>query len=94
VRQLRQTPAVEARLQLAAHAHRQVAEVLGLNPANPLDPRQSLFELGMDSLTALEIKNRFQTSLGCQVPAGLLLDRPSLDGLVDYLAINLQEQAS
>lgn len=94
VRQLRQTPAVEARQQLAVHAHKQVAEVLGLNPANPLDPRQSLFELGMDSLTALEIKNRFQNSLGCQVPAGLLLDRPSLDGLVDYLAINLQEQAS
>jgi hypothetical protein len=45
--------------------------------------------MGMDSLMALELKNRLQTSLGCSMPATLAFDYPSIEALADYLSKQL-----
>ena len=42
--------------------------------------------MGMDSLTAVELKNRVQTSLGCRLPSTVAFECPTIDALVDYLA--------
>jgi acyl transferase domain-containing protein len=70
---------------LAAHVHQTVAGVLRYeNPAS-LSPDQGFFQLGMDSLMAVELKNRLQTSLGRHLRSTLAFDYPSVNLLSRYL---------
>jgi acyl transferase domain-containing protein/acyl carrier protein len=60
-----------------------VIEVLAL-PDNEVAPRARLFDLGIDSLTALDIKNRLQKLLDCSLSSTLLFDHPTIEALTDY----------
>ena len=71
---------------LLDHVRLQVAQVLGLNSSQQIHLQQGFFDLGMDSLTSLELKNRLQTSLGCSIASTAIFDYPTLEELVDYLA--------
>ena len=71
---------------LLAHVQEQVARVFGLDPAKPLDRRQALSEMGMDSLMSVELKNRLQSSLGRSLPTTLAFDYPTIEALAGYLA--------
>ena len=84
--QLECLPAQEQQEALSAHVCAQIAKVLGLNPAEGIDPDQGFFDLGMDSLTSVELRNRLQTSLNCRLPTTVTIDYPTLPKLVDYLA--------
>jgi acyl carrier protein len=85
-RVLEEAPANERRDQLAIHVRGQVAQVLGL-PAGTLPPlEQGFFNLGMDSLLTLELRNRLQTSLACSLPTTLTFNYPTIEALVAYLA--------
>nr|UUL70766.1 Beta-ketoacyl-acyl-carrier-protein synthase I [Vitiosangium cumulatum] len=70
---------------LSAHIREQAIKVLGLNPSHPLNPQQPLSELGLDSLTAVELKNALGRTLGCSLHATLLFDYPTIDALTRYL---------
>jgi acyl carrier protein len=52
---------------LQSYLSEQVARVLGL-PASQLDVQQPLSNLGLDSLMAVELKNRIAVDLGVNVP--------------------------
>jgi NAD(P)-dependent dehydrogenase (short-subunit alcohol dehydrogenase family) len=52
---------------LQSYVSEQVARVLGLSPAQ-LDMQQPLTNLGLDSLMAVELKNRISADLGINVP--------------------------
>lgn len=71
---------------LQAHIQEQAAHVLGIHPAQRLDPQRGLFELGMDSLMALELKHRLESSLGCAIPAILAFEHPTVSALTNHLA--------
>jgi len=59
---------------------------LGLDPARPIDERQPLNELGMDSLMAVELRNLLGSlEPGRPLPATLLFDYPSVGAVADYL---------
>lgn len=68
---------------------RELARVLGHRDAAGLDPRAGLAELGLDSLLALELRNRLQAATGIELPATLAFDHPSLERLASYLASRL-----
>jgi acyl carrier protein len=70
---------------LEAHVREEIARVLRLEP-DRIDARQPLSDLGLDSLMALELRNRFQDSLGAPLSATLLFAQPTLQDLVPYLA--------
>ena len=86
---LEATPPNERRLLLVAHVRRQVANVLGISHPESIAMDTGFFDLGMDSLTSVELRNKLQSSLKCSVPSTLAFDYPKLNKLVDYLAQQL-----
>ncbi|GET43760.1 polyketide synthase [Microseira wollei NIES-4236] len=83
--QLEAALASERRTLLVAQVRAQVAKVLGLNPSDPIDLKKGFFELGMDSLTSVELRNRLQKCLECKLPSTLTFDYPTVESLVNYL---------
>ncbi len=64
-----------------------VAEAAGmLAIRGTIDPRRPLRELGLDSLAALELRNRLGRLCAAVLPAGLLFDYPTIAALTEHLA--------
>jgi NADPH:quinone reductase-like Zn-dependent oxidoreductase/acyl carrier protein len=90
--QLKVTPRAKRKGLLVSHVREQITKVLG--SPEPVGLQQALGDLGMDSLMAVELRNRLQTSLGCTIPATLAFDYPTVAALVDYLTEVLELEAS
>jgi len=71
---------------LLAHVREQVVRVLGLDPARPPSSRQGLTDIGMDSLMAVELRNRLEASLGCSLPSTLAFEHPNIEALTGFLS--------
>jgi NADPH:quinone reductase-like Zn-dependent oxidoreductase/acyl carrier protein/NADP-dependent 3-hydroxy acid dehydrogenase YdfG len=78
-------PPARRRGALLAHVREVAARVLDL-PAADLAPQQGLRELGMDSLMAVELRNRLQAAVGRALPATLAFDHPTIDAVAAFLA--------
>jgi acyl carrier protein len=59
---------------------------LGFATVQTANLQHGFFDLGMDSLMAVELKNRLQTSLHHALPTTLAFDYPSVEALGEYLA--------
>ncbi|MBE9169285.1 type I polyketide synthase [Pleurocapsales cyanobacterium LEGE 06147] len=85
LRQLNAAPAKQRQAILTASLQKEVATVLGRDSSQTLDPQLGFFEMGMDSLMTLELKNRLQASLGHALPSTLTFEYPTIEALVGYL---------
>lgn len=65
-----------------------LAEVLGLDNPSAIDPGQSVFEYGMNSLMAIDFKNRLQGKLHAKLPATLVLKHPTVQAMVQFVVQN------
>ncbi|MFJ9950941.1 type I polyketide synthase [Kitasatospora sp. NPDC091207] len=63
----------------------QVAVVLGYSASHHIDVDQGLFEIGFDSLTALELRNRLGELMGAKLSAGLVFDHPTPGMIVAHM---------
>ncbi|NGM19909.1 SDR family NAD(P)-dependent oxidoreductase [Roseomonas stagni] len=80
------TPQAAPTAALADLIAAEASAVLGVPPGQALDRRANLFELGLDSLMAVELRNRLQSRLGRgALSATLLFDHSSVAALAAHL---------
>jgi acyl carrier protein len=65
----------------------EAAAVLGLTSVNPDRP---LHEVGLDSLMALELRNRVVASTGLQLPTTLLFTYPTVSALAELIESHIR----
>ncbi len=70
---------------LLSHIRQKVAEVLATNNPSAVDLDEPLQAMGIDSLMAIELRNKLGQSAGKTLPATLLFEYPSITALADYL---------
>ncbi|WP_410658218.1 SDR family NAD(P)-dependent oxidoreductase [Amycolatopsis sp. lyj-112] len=66
----------------------QVAAVLGHDEA--VDAEAAFLELGFDSLTAVDLRNRLATATGLRLPPSLVFDHPNPLAVADRIATDLK----
>ncbi|MGN7610529.1 SDR family NAD(P)-dependent oxidoreductase [Magnetococcales bacterium HHB-1] len=75
--------------QLEKYLRQEIASAIGLKSPDALSPRKRLFEMGLDSLGAVELKNRLSAHLNQTLNATLLFDFPTLESLHTHLCEQL-----
>ncbi|MFF4701458.1 beta-ketoacyl reductase, partial [Streptomyces chattanoogensis] len=68
---------------------RQVALVLGHGSGNDIPVSVAFKDLGFDSLTAVELRNRLQTGTGLRLPPTLVFNQPNPAALASHLITEL-----
>src|SRR6202043_2403885 len=76
-----------------AHVQKSLAQVMALESPE-LDPEESLSNLGLDSLMALELQHSLEESFGAKLPIELLMGIPSLNEFVTRLLDILAKPAA
>ncbi|MBS9534283.1 SDR family NAD(P)-dependent oxidoreductase [Mycobacterium sp. M1] len=96
VERLTAAPVGQRRRLLSDYLRDAVAQVTRVSPAE-IREDAGFFDLGMDSLMAVELRQRIEQGVGKEIPATLAMDYPRLSDVVDYLlgeVLDLGEQSA
>jgi aryl carrier-like protein len=80
---LSRTPAERQQL-LESRITEQVARVLGFS-ATKFDRQESLINLGLDSLMAIELRNRLNNEMGVNLPVMKIMEGVSITSLAEVM---------
>jgi acyl transferase domain-containing protein/acyl-CoA synthetase (AMP-forming)/AMP-acid ligase II/acyl carrier protein len=82
---LEKTPVKNRKEKLMVFVQREVTKTLKGDLKKLPDSEKGFFEMGFDSLMALELKEKLERELGCTLPNTALFDFPNINALVEYL---------
>lgn len=82
---LKATPQNERLAFLIAQIQREVATVLRFSSSELPNPTLGFFDMGMDSLLAVELKNRLENSLGTSISSTVAFNHPNIESLARYV---------
>ncbi|MEU0054781.1 type I polyketide synthase, partial [Streptomyces sp. NPDC006309] len=71
----------------------QLATVIGRDSAEGIDPDQPFKGFGVDSLLAVQLRNRLHSVTGLRLPATLVFDHPTPAAVADFALALAQERA-
>ncbi|MFI8960434.1 type I polyketide synthase, partial [Streptomyces sp. NPDC053495] len=71
----------------------QLASVIGSDSADGIDPDQPFKSFGIDSLLAVQLRNRLNSATGLRLPATLVFDHPTPTAVVDFTLSLARERA-
>ena len=94
LRRLADTPAAQHHTVILDWLRAEVASVLALPGAEHVSVESEFQDLGFDSLTAVDLRNRLKTATGLQLPATLIFDYPTADALAQELVSRLVSVAA
>lgn len=95
VEQLTRAPVSQRKRLVIEHVREALAEITRIDPVEIRDDA-GFFDLGMDSLMALELRRRLEQGFGRELPVTLAMDHPRLSDAAEYLlgdVLGLKEQA-
>ncbi len=92
LKRLYDTPEAQRGAFVTEHLQRELQQILGL--AQPPGAGSRFLELGMDSLMAVELRNRLLSQFGSAftINATAVFDYPTLESLAEYLAAQMPER--
>lgn len=86
---LNNAPAKERIHQLTTYLQGEVAKILGFREGEMPACDRGFFEMGMDSLMAVELKTRLENELECSLPATVTFESPNIEQLSRYLSTQI-----
>jgi acyl transferase domain-containing protein/NAD(P)-dependent dehydrogenase (short-subunit alcohol dehydrogenase family)/acyl carrier protein len=84
-RRLAETPEAERQALVLELVLNEIAAVLGHSSAKQIDPESTFKDLGFDSLSAVELRNRLNALSGLRLPATTVFDYPTPAAVTTYL---------
>jgi myxalamid-type polyketide synthase MxaB len=77
----------ERKFAVEEYVTREVRSVLGLGDDQEVDPLAPLLDTGLDSLAAIELRDRLAQATSAPFPASLLFDNPSIVKLAEVMLL-------
>ncbi len=93
-RRLADTPSDQRAQVVLQVIQSEIAAVLGHTTPDIIDPARAFPELGFDSLAAVELRNRLNTTTGLRLPATLVFDYPTPTALAHRIVLELEGSAA
>jgi len=88
---LRTASAPERRDAIVDLIRHTVAGLLSIADVNRVDTNATFLELGVDSLTAIDLRNTLESRLRVSFPSSVVFDQPSVDQLAKFLDTALSD---
>jgi acyl carrier protein len=87
--QIKTLPPNEQQNAFQEYARQQVVSILGLDASHTLHADRALTDLGLDSLMAVELKNKVEGDLHVNIPVTFFLEEATVAGLAKKLQMQI-----